>query len=370
MISSQGEFKEAYENEVRKLQHAFMKLPHIDFKRLPSKSLYTIDLPPKINTIVSYQPYSNIIAVATATKITILDISTRKTLSTIAPSKTKTYSEGTIWTMAFLSTDLLACYEYFSSSFNLLMYNWRTTKLVKQIPIGNEISIGRPNMIPIADRYLVGGCRSGIIVLIDTTTSRVETLENSNSLAEVNCVLCIDNYRLVAGSDDMLITIWDLDTKTILSSVSDIDIVFSLCMFDLTKIAATGYSKLVHIIDISSNDKNPSRITLFGEHEKPSSTIVGLGSEVIVSGCDDNTLTFWNAKEKLVQLQEHTQDIWSICVCRTEHDNELHVVTGSCDGTLKVWPVGCFHPRQREMSKKLLQSVYRHIYDDILFYAQ
>ena len=64
--------------------------------------------------------------------------------------------------------------------------------------------------------------------------------------------------------------------------------------------------------------------------------------QIIVSGGDDHTVRLRNQDGTLIQSFEHQGRIWSVAVDR----NAQTVVSGSADGTVKLWHQGNNSPAQ------------------------
>ncbi|KJU84114.1 repeat-containing protein [Candidatus Magnetobacterium bavaricum] len=132
--------------------------------------------------------------------------------------------------------------------------------------------------------------------LIESCMEDVEFGEMPYLQGHSNDVTCVaisaDGMKIVSGSKDNTLRIWDIATGNLLKTLE-------------------GHSSVVSSVAISADDKK------------------------IVSGSKDNTVKIWEMATGIMikTLQEHSDDVTSVAISA----DGMKIVSGSDDNTVKIW---------------------------------
>lgn len=162
----------------------------------------------------------------------------------------------------------------------------------------------------------------------------------------VNCVIWMkDGKRIISGSDDKRICVWNYETdekvwleghtdsvycaalspdgQTLVSGSNDRTIRFWNCL------TGAEYTERRISAENTANHSQPIRGIAWSPNEK---------LEMIISGSNDRTLRRWNAKTQLPWqehpvLEKHTDFVY----CLSWNPKDDYLVSGSTDNTLWIW---------------------------------
>jgi len=184
-------------------------------------------------------------------------------------------------------------------------------------------------------RRVVSGSSDRTIRVWDVTNG-AELLCLSKHEGSVNAVAWSpDGRRVISGSDDQTVRVWDAATGAeLLSLPGHGNRVKSVsCSPDGQRLVSGSADCTVRVWDTSSG----TQLRCLSEHEKEV-TSVSFSSDgrYIVSGGDDGTVRVWDAATgaQLRCLRGHTGWVWSVSF---SPDGKQIVSGGGYDGTVRVW---------------------------------
>ncbi len=142
------------------------------------------------------------------------------------------------------------------------------------------------------------------------------------------------NYKIISGSDDSTIKIWDADYGSLLHTLTGhTDCVCSVTISrDGLRIISVSDDKTIRIWDAS----NGSLIhTLTNHNHSDLNVAISPNGLRIVSGSNDNTIKIRDAVDGslLRILTGHTNSVWSVAYS----PDGLQIVSGSWDNTIRIW---------------------------------
>src|SRR6266702_4114160 len=151
-------------------------------------------------------------------------------------------------------------------------------------------------------------------------------------------VLCLalsaDGQKLVSGSRDQTIKVWDPSTGQKIGSLTGhTDYVTSVAISGDGRILVSGsFDQSVKVWDLSTGRELR---TLTGHTGPVWSVALSSDKWIAVSGSADGTIKVWNLStgQEVRALKGHTNDV--LCVAMSENGQTL--VSGSRDQTIKVW---------------------------------
>ncbi|CAG7849907.1 SubName: Full=Uncharacterized protein {ECO:0000313/EMBL:CCA70337.1} [Serendipita indica DSM 11827] len=153
-----------------------------------------------------------------------------------------------------------------------------------------------------------------------------------------------DGSRIVSGSDDNTIRVWDTDTGQSLGEPlqghedSVVAVAFSP---DGSQIVSGSLDKTLRLWDVATGE--PLGEPLQGHEDGVMAVAFSPDGSQIVSGSSDNTLRLWDVAtgEPLGEpLQGHESEIWAVAFS----PDGSQIVSGSRDKTLRLWDVATGEP--------------------------
>jgi WD40 repeat protein len=173
-------------------------------------------------------------------------------------------------------------------------------------------------------------------------TLKIWDLESGAELATIKghtkevkaCAISPDGRRIISGSADMTLKVWDVETGAELALLEGhTDDVFSCAISpDGKRIISGSWDNTLKVWDL---DNGTELATLKGHTEGVISCAISPNGKRIVSGSADKTLKVWDMENKaeLATLIGHGNYVNS---CAISPDGN-RIVSGSWDKTLKVW---------------------------------
>jgi len=145
-----------------------------------------------------------------------------------------------------------------------------------------------------------------------------------------------DGKRIVSGSVDDTLKVWDVETgQELLTLKGHSDYVMSVSFSpDGKRIVSGSGDNTLKVWDVETGER---MLTLEGHSDYVMSVSFSPDGKRIVSGSYDDTLKVWNAEtgQELLTLKGHSSDVWSVSFSPDGN----RIVSGSGDNTLKVWDV-------------------------------
>jgi WD40 repeat protein len=143
-----------------------------------------------------------------------------------------------------------------------------------------------------------------------------------------------DGRRIVSGSWDKTVAVWDLEAGTLIHRLSGHqDWVTSVAVSpDGRRIVSGSWDKTVAVWDLKAGTLIHQ---LSGHQDKVTSVAVSPDGQLIVSGSLDRTVAVWDleAGTLIHQLSGHQDSVYSVAVT----PDGRRIISGSVDHTVAVW---------------------------------
>ena len=180
--------------------------------------------------------------------------------------------------------------------------------------------------VAVNNNRIVGGSGDKTIKVWDLTTGELDKTLAGHS-GEVLTV-AVSNNTIISGSDDKTIKVWDLTTGELRYTLSEHDNWVNSVAISNNTLVSGSDDKTIKVWDLTTGEL---RYTL-SEHDDWV-TSVAISNNTLVSGSKDKTIKVWNLAtgELRYTLSAHNNVINSVAIS----DNTL--VSGSDDKTIKVW---------------------------------
>ncbi|KAG5961354.1 transcriptional regulatory protein rco1 [Claviceps cyperi] len=149
-----------------------------------------------------------------------------------------------------------------------------------------------------------------------------------------------DGRYLVAGSEDKLVRVWDIATKTIRHTLSghEEDVYCVDFARDGKLVASGGGDKTVRIWDV---EKGSHMLTLTMESGVPC-VAISPDSQYVAAGCLDNNVHVWDIHSGVLvdefggRFGGHGDSVYSVVFS----PDSKSLISGSLDQTVKMWELG------------------------------
>jgi len=172
-----------------------------------------------------------------------------------------------------------------------------------------------------------------------TTHRRQEGVSEAlNLIGHKECVWPIafspDGKRIVSGSDDKTIKVWDVTSGAELMTLrGHKDAVYYIAFSsDGKRFVSGSVDKTLKVWDLATGRE---LITLHGHDSQVQSTAFSPDGRRIVSGSADETIKVWDAETgaELMTLRGHKNNVYTVAFSL---DGE-RIISGGSDGTVRVW---------------------------------
>ncbi len=150
---------------------------------------------------------------------------------------------------------------------------------------------------------------------------------------EVNTVaISPDGKKIVSGSDDKTLRIWDLNSQKLLRTLTGhTDWVYALALSaDGQTIVSGSKDKTIKLWQLSGQQIR----TLTGHTSYINSVAISPDSTKLVSGSYDKTVKVWNLRTGQVDtLKGHSREVLTVAIS----PDGKKIVSGSVDRTVRIW---------------------------------
>ena len=167
-------------------------------------------------------------------------------------------------------------------------------------------------------------------VIVDTI-SRIKINGHDDLVHSVH--ISPDNRRIVSGSSDNTIRIWDIETRKELIKVEGHkNVVKSVCFSPNGKcFVSCGYDEVIRIWD---SYKGTLLLNLIGHKEKINCVKYSRDGNLIASGSCDHTVRIWDSESGIEKRRFEGQSVInSVCIS----PNGKRVISGSNDNSVRLW---------------------------------
>ena len=221
------------------------------------------------------------------------------------------------------------------SKYNLNLIKYKEIKYEKTIKTkkGTIYSI-----IKINNEKIAFACEKEILIINDINNiNEISYFDDGyDSLKghtkNVLCLTLLSENKLISGSEDKSIKIWDIDKKNCIETISGnfqrIDSLLNL----KNNILIIGTYNLIKIINIETKEEIS---TLVG-HEKSICSIISLKENILISSSYDNSIKIWNMNTKECEYSLYGHDSAVFCILILK-DGRLISGSGSWNKSLKIW---------------------------------
>jgi WD40 repeat protein len=178
-------------------------------------------------------------------------------------------------------------------------------------------------------KSIVYGSGDGNVYLLNYFDNEEKQLTNhSESVSSI--IHLRGSNRIIAGSFDDSISIWDLNQQTEIKRIPNVPLVTTLALSPSNALFVAGCSgdNSIHVFKADGE-----KITSWEAHDDFISVVSFLNDEVIVSGSDDKTIRFWNTSGKLISTLNVSASVKSIY---TASESEF-IVVGLENGELLLY---------------------------------
>ena len=180
------------------------------------------------------------------------------------------------------------------------------------------------------DRPWVGEAAGALVETLGAKKERLVLRGHGGNVA----ALAIDGSRIISGSWDNTIRIWDADTGRQLALLSgyEADVLATTISPDRRVIASGGRNNAIRIWDAETGDKIA---TLTGHGRDVLAIAFSPDSRWIVSGSRDKTVKIWDASEgkELQTLTGHDASVYAVAFSPDGRE----IISGSRDGVIRIW---------------------------------
>ncbi len=176
------------------------------------------------------------------------------------------------------------------------------------------------------DRKIVSGSYDKTIRVWDIQGKEVAICRGHEERVISVCVA--NNGNIVSGSFDKTIRVWDMRGKELARCRGHEDLVYSVCVTNDGKIVSGSNDKTIRMWDMQGKE-----FAICTGHEGGVTSVCVTNDGKIVSGSKDKTIRVWDMLGKEVALcRGHKDSVYSVCIT---HDGKI--VSCSKDLTVRVW---------------------------------
>ncbi|KAL0489220.1 hypothetical protein AKO1_013749 [Acrasis kona] len=247
--------------------------------------------------------------------------------------KTITVTESDVVGLTLVDEDTIL-FGFYGSN-NLKLYNWEDSECINTINTSADIRSSTHKQILIFGderQYAVVAHRSIPVINIYNIKKKGGRLIRSltGHTLDVNTIQFLPNGRLVSGSNDATIRVWNVDSgECCITMLGHNDWVRSLDILNERTIISGGDDGTIRTWDIETG----KQIRIYGRDMGWIYDISVMDDDYFISGSKDGKLRVWSAArgECIKVLSGHRRDVTTVLVL------EDKIISGSEDGTMRFW---------------------------------
>ncbi|KAL0957198.1 hypothetical protein HGRIS_003290 [Hohenbuehelia grisea] len=215
-------------------------------------------------------------------------------------------------------------------------YDWEWPQLEPRI-IHNDSQVNAVAISPDGTRIVSGSYDKTIRIWDATTGEQVGEALRGHEAGVMSVAFSHDGTRIVSGSYDKTIRIWDATTGEQVGEAlrgHEAGVMSVAFSHDGTRIVSGSYDKTIRIWDATTGEQVGE--ALRGHEAGVNSVAFSHDGTHIVSGSSDNTIRIWDATtgEQVGEaLSGHDDWVRSVAF---SHDG-TRIVSGSSDNTIRIW---------------------------------
>ena len=287
------------------------------------QDFYTLDYLNKVPEILDMQTvYSNFDELIEATKL--IDKFSSKTSFLYRINTNEMPSPYTIDTFTFNKFKKSAVSRFNLANSKQIKYEKKINILINTVY--QIIKINNKNGIAVATG-------NDILIIDDIDNYNPNNPETmSGHSKNITCIILFDENKLISGSEDKTIKIWDIKKRVCTSTITgNYERIESLLKINNNTLAA-GSQNNIRFFNI---DNKKELFSLVG-HEKSVCTMIKISENKIVSGAYDNLIKIWDIDKKSCEYSLYGHDT-TVFVVLLLMDGRLASGSGSWDRALKIW---------------------------------
>ncbi len=307
------------------IAHCNITLCNIDRKitQLPTKNSCIIQCGNDVFDVLLLD--TNIIATSHKT------LSTIQIWDTISCSLLKSIDLETHqnWEMIRVSDSTILVGSYLVK--RVYMINWRIGKIERTISIPASIMYYGHSVMKLFGTnqdILIAGLESNKLVICDLNDTFMTTF--SGHTRGVTCVEIIPNGRIITGSWDCSLKIWDVSTSSCTATLKGhTGPVTSVKLLTNSLVVSGSYDYSIKLWNIDTN----TLVYEIGSCNDWIREVLVLNSELVCTASDDKSVKIWNVQDRkcVKDLHGHTGCVHSVMLVDDQ------IISGSADGTVRVW---------------------------------
>ncbi|PAV22983.1 WD40 domain containing protein [Pyrrhoderma noxium] len=220
------------------------------------------------------------------------------------------------------------------NSGSICLWNSDTGELVKKLKLSSHVhSVA---FSPVNEQLIAFGSEDGTVRVWNITDDVAVTIGSHTRYVTSVVFSPSDGKHVASGSDDNIFCIWDIERRELAVGplTGHMDSVDSVAYSpDGTRLVSGSSDRTVRIWNPATGDLLS---TLNGHSRQVSSVAYSFDGSRIVSGSNDNTILVWDAQSGQIvcgPITGHDECVLSVCFS----PDGMQILSGSWDGTACVW---------------------------------